>query len=100
MTREPGYCLHKATGQAYVNLGGKVVYLGKYRTDESREAYSRVKAEWLVYATTPASQFGPVLFRTIRDWWIKAPIEFKQVTNTVTRTLSTSVTLAISSMRC
>jgi integrase len=128
MAREPGYCLHKPTGQAYVNLGGKVVYLGKHGTEESREAYGRVKAEWLVnrnspqyspnatgptmadlclayleharsyyptgneydnlktcvkpislfYATIPASQFSPVHFRTIRDWWIKSPIEFKR----------------------
>ena len=48
MAREPGYCHHKPTGQAYVNLGGKVVYLGKFGTDASREAYNRVKAEWLV----------------------------------------------------
>jgi integrase len=48
MAREPGYCLHKPTGQAYVNLGGKVIYLGEHGTDESRERYNRVKAEWLV----------------------------------------------------
>jgi integrase len=48
MAREPGYCLHKPTGQAYVNLGGKVIYLGPHDTDESRERYNRVKAEWLV----------------------------------------------------
>ena len=126
MAREPGYCLHKPTGLAYVNLGGKVVYLGKHGSDESLEAYNRVKAEWLVnrhspeyspnstgptmadiclayldhartyyptgneydnlvmavrpiskfYATLPANQFGPTHFRTIRDWWIKTPIEF------------------------
>ena len=46
--REPGYCLHKPTGQAYVNLGGKVIYLGKHGSDESREAYNRVKSEWLL----------------------------------------------------
>jgi hypothetical protein len=39
---------HKPTGQAYVNLGGKVVYLGKYGTDESKSLYNQVKAEWLV----------------------------------------------------
>lgn len=57
MAREPGYCLHKPTGQAYVNLGGKVVYLGKHGTDESREAYNRVKAEWLVNRN--AAEFCP-----------------------------------------
>jgi Protein of unknown function (DUF3987) len=32
----------------------------------------------LFYATLPANQFGPVHFRTIREWWIKTPIEFKR----------------------
>lgn len=48
MAREPGYCLHKPTGQAYVNLGGKVVYLGPHGTEESKRKYETVKAEWLV----------------------------------------------------
>jgi len=51
--REPGYCLHKPTGQAYVNLGGRVIYLGPHDTDESRERYNRVKAEWLVNRHSP-----------------------------------------------
>lgn len=127
MAREPGYCLHKPTGQAYVNLGGKVVYLGLHGTDESKRKYETVKAEWLVnrhsaefspnstgptmadiclayldhakkyyptgneylnheaavrpisrlYATLPAIQFGPTQFRTVREWFISTPIEFK-----------------------
>jgi hypothetical protein len=48
MAREPGYCRHKPTGQAYVKLGGKVVYLGKHGTDESKVQYNKVKADWLV----------------------------------------------------
>ena len=48
MAREPGYCKHKPTGQAYVNFGGKVIYLGTHGTEESKERYNRLKAEWLV----------------------------------------------------
>ncbi len=48
MAREPGYCLHKPSGQAYVNLSGKVFYLGPHGTDESKTEYARLKAEWLV----------------------------------------------------
>ena len=48
MAREPGYCLHKPTGKAYVKLGSKVHYLGVYGSDESREKYNRLKAEWLL----------------------------------------------------
>jgi hypothetical protein len=57
MAREPGYCKHKPTGQAYVNLGGKVIYLGVHGTEESKERYNRVKAEWLV--NRHAAQFQP-----------------------------------------
>jgi hypothetical protein len=57
MAREPGYCKHKPTGQAYVNLGGKVIYLGMHGTEESKERYNRVKAEWLV--NRHAAQFQP-----------------------------------------
>lgn len=128
MAKEPGYCLHKASGRAYVNLGGRVIYLGKYGTAESRLEYDRIKAEWLAnrhsskffrgsgeptmadvclayldhaekyyptgneflnirsalrpvsdfYAKIYASKFGPLEFRTIRDWWIKTPIEFSR----------------------
>ncbi len=46
--REPGYCLHKPSGQAYVNLGGKVIYLGEYDSPESHKAYNKIKSEWLV----------------------------------------------------
>ena len=31
--------LHKASGQAFVALGGKRHYLGKYGTEESKNAY-------------------------------------------------------------
>lgn len=45
MAREPDYCLHKPPGKAYVNLGGKVFYLGVHGTAESKERYRALKAE-------------------------------------------------------
>jgi len=48
MAREPGYCHHKPTGQAYVRFSGKTVYLGPYGSQESKERYERLKAEWLL----------------------------------------------------
>ncbi len=48
MPKEPGYCRHRPTGQAYIRLGGKCFYLGKYGTKESKDNYNRLKAEWLV----------------------------------------------------
>ena len=48
MAREPGYCLHKPTGQAYVRFDGKPFYLGEFGSEVSKERYNRLKAEWLV----------------------------------------------------
>lgn len=45
--RAPRYRLHKGTGQAVVTIDGKDVYLGKYRSASSREAYRRTVAEWM-----------------------------------------------------
>lgn len=43
---KPNYRLHKATGQAVVTLGGRDVYLGKYGTDASKDAYERAVLTW------------------------------------------------------
>lgn len=43
----PNYRLHKGSGQALVQLGGRRIYLGVYGTEESKEAYRRHVAEWL-----------------------------------------------------
>jgi integrase len=47
-TKTPGYCLHRARGQAYVHLNGKDHYLGRYGARESKDAYDLKIAEWLV----------------------------------------------------
>ena len=64
MAREPGYCLHKPTGQAYVRFNGKLHYLGQYGSAESKERYNRLKAEWLVNRNTKrfqAKSTGPTI---------------------------------------
>ncbi len=43
----PKYQLHKDSGQARVSLGGRDIYLGPYDSDESRERYQRLIAEWI-----------------------------------------------------
>lgn len=48
MAKEPGYRLHKSSGQAIVRLGGRMFYLGVHGSQESRDEYARLKAEWLV----------------------------------------------------
>ena len=46
-TNIPNYRLHKATGQAFVELGGRRFYLGKHGSKASREEYERRIAEYL-----------------------------------------------------
>ena len=43
----PNYRLHKATGQAFVELGGRRFYLGKHGSKASKEEYERRLAEYL-----------------------------------------------------
>jgi hypothetical protein len=43
----PNYRLHKATGQAIVELAGRRFYLGKHGSKASREEYERRVAEYL-----------------------------------------------------
>ena len=49
--RIPAYCLHKGTGQAYVRIGGRMLYLGEHGSKASKEAYGRAIAE---LAASPA----------------------------------------------
>jgi len=46
-SRSPAYRKHKASGQAVVTLGGRVVYLGPYGSKTSHGQYDRVVAEYL-----------------------------------------------------
>ena len=46
-TNEPNYRLHKASGQAFIELDGRRFYLGKYGSKASREEYERRKGEYL-----------------------------------------------------
>jgi len=46
-TNIPNYRQHKATGQAFVELGGRRFYLGKHGSKASKEEYERKIAEYL-----------------------------------------------------
>lgn len=43
--RVPKYSLHAPSGQAYVRIQGRMIYLGKHGSRESHEAYARLIAE-------------------------------------------------------
>lgn len=44
----PKYRLHKRSGRAYVHLAGEDHWLGQHGSEESRVAYERAVAEWIV----------------------------------------------------
>ena len=56
--RIPSYRLHRASGCAVVTLNGKDVYLGTHGSPESRAAYQRAVAEWLVRHETTTEALG------------------------------------------
>ena len=45
--RIPKYRLHKGSGQALVQINRDRIYLGTYGSEESKEKYERLVAEWL-----------------------------------------------------
>ncbi len=51
--RAPKYRLHKATGQALVEIRGQRTYLGKYDSSSSHERYRQIIAELM--STTPTA---------------------------------------------
>ena len=57
--RVPKYRLHKASGQAVVDLGGRTVYLGPYGDPASKESYARALAEWVANGKEAVGSKGP-----------------------------------------
>jgi len=51
----PSYVKHKASGQAVVYQNGKTIYLGKFGSAASKEAYKRLVAEWTTAGGPPSS---------------------------------------------
>jgi integrase len=68
--RVPSYRRHKASGQAIVTIGGKMIYLGRYGSAESRAEYNRIIAEWLARdpaAPAPMSRAGDQSALTVAE---------------------------------
>ena len=49
----PKYCKHKPSGRAYVRIGAKMYYLGKYGSEASKQEYDRVIAEFVANGRQP-----------------------------------------------
>jgi integrase len=55
----PSYRLHRASGQAVVNLGGRDIYLGQHGTRESQTRYEQLVAQWLASHRHLSAPGGP-----------------------------------------
>jgi integrase len=69
----PNYRLHKKSGQAFVELSGNRIYLGKYGSKASRVEYDRLLAEWLANGrkapqVTPSQTTCRELALAFLDW--------------------------------
>jgi integrase len=93
--RIPSYRLHKPSGQAIVTIGGRMFYLGRYGSVESRSEYGRVVAEWQsgppeIPPASPTMPSAPAdltvaelfrsYFRRCRDYYVKNGRVTSQVT--------------------
>jgi integrase len=77
--RFPKYRLHKGSGQALVQVNGHRIYLGKHGSEESKEKYRRIVAEWLangnlppsptMAGTTPGVTGGVLVDQVILAYW-------------------------------
>ena len=77
-TKIPAYRHHSATGQAVVTVpggGGRVLYLGRFGSPESRARYNEVVAAWLQGRPTP--EVVPVLSPGSRSYTVgKLALEY------------------------
>src|SRR6185436_8797415 len=64
----PSYCLHRASGLAYVTLGGKEHYLGKHGTPESRRAYAELIARLDAGGSAAAPPADPTVAQLVADY--------------------------------
>ena len=56
---KPAYCHDKTSGRAYVTLDNRKTYLGRFGTQESRDAYDRAIGEWIANGRTRPTPEAP-----------------------------------------
>ena len=65
--RIPKYRLHKATGQALVQIRGKRIYLGRHGSAESRERYRQLLTQYLASPQSPQPIQHPTQSPTVSE---------------------------------
>ncbi len=96
----PTIRLHKASGQAYVNLSGKRVYLGKYGTSSAQMKYDRTLSEWLASGRAlPLRQDdGVLVVEVLARYWNHAEQWYRTPEGNAARSLD-RVKLVIADVR-
>ena len=61
----PKYCHHKATNRAFVRIGGKMYYLGKYGSEASRREYDRIIGEFVANGRQTFQNPDEILIETL-----------------------------------
>ena len=86
-SKVPAYRHHSATGQAVVTVpggGGRVVYLGRFNSPESRARYAEVVSAWLQGKATP--EVVPVVSPGSRSYTVgKLALEYNEHISTYYR---------------
>lgn len=54
--RVPKYCLHAPSGQAFVRIKGRMIYLGVHGSSESQQAYARLIAQLATSKNDPVTE--------------------------------------------
>lgn len=74
---QPRLCIHKGTGQAYVTLAGKRVYLGKSDAPDVHAKYDRTVGEWLASGRSTATNSGLRVVELLDKYWSHAQIYYR-----------------------
>jgi integrase len=61
----PKYCKHKSSGRAFVCIGGKMYYLGKYGSQTSRREYDRIIGEFVANGRQPMCDPDEILVESL-----------------------------------
>lgn len=76
----PSYRRHRPSGQAVVTLDSRDIYLGPYRSPESRAKYDRVVAEWLAsgHARSTSAKDTATVDEVLLAFWRHAQTHYKK----------------------
>jgi hypothetical protein len=74
----PSYRRHKASGQAVVRLNHRDVYLGKYGSAASREAYKRHVAELLSRRSSSSAPIDITVVEVIAAYLAFAKVYYRK----------------------